>query len=380
MVIGAEKKGRTLSDTLDFIHETGEASAMPRVITDKDTGKSAIRPLPKKTRIGIILYSGARLAAVHGLTDLFATANNLSLEYSGEYPAQIEISHWGPHPETGQPACVFESCPHQNCEPDCLIFPPTTEINLREEATDKLLEWAKLQHASGTLLCSVCGGAFLLARLGLLNGRPATTHWSYANLLATSFPEIRVNTDELVIDLGDVVTAGGVMAWLDLGLRLVDSYLGPLVMMKTAQFFLADPAGRQQRFYSTFSAPLHHGDAAILRVQLWLQTMPAGSINIDTMADKAKLGQRTFLRRFRKTTGLTPTEYMQHLKVQKARELLEFTTLSMKEISWTVRYEDTGAFRQVFRKLVGLSPSDYRSRFGTGGRMRNQNIGQREEL
>jgi transcriptional regulator GlxA family with amidase domain len=342
---------------------------MPRAATDKGKGKPAIRPLVKKTGIGIILYSGAKLAAVHGLTDLFDTANRLSAEYGGEYPAQVEISHWGSHPETGDPMCVFEAYPHQTRKPDCLIFPPTLEIDPRKEATEKLLEWAKVQHASGTLLCSVCGGAFLLARLGLLNGRSATTHWSYSQLLATSFPEICVNTDELIIDLGDVVTAGGVMAWLDLGLRLIDRYLGPVVMMKTAQFFLADPAGRQQRFYANFSPPLHHGDAAILRVQLWLQTMPSESISIDTMANKARLGERTFLRRFQKTTGLTPTAYTQHLKVQKARELLEFTTLSMKEISWKVGYEDAGAFRKTFQKLIGLSPADYRCRFGTGGRI-----------
>jgi transcriptional regulator GlxA family with amidase domain len=347
---------------------------MPRAVTDKGRGKSAIHPLPKKTRIGIILYSGAKLAAVHGLTDLFDTANRFSTEYDGEYPAQVHISHWGPHRETGEPECVFESDPHENSKPDCLIFPPTLEINPRKGTADKLLEWANAHHASGTLLCSVCGGAFLLARLGLLNGRSATTHWSYADLLATSFPEVCVNTDELIIDLGDVVTAGGVMAWLDLGLRLVDRYLGPVVMMKTAQFFLADPAGRQQRFYANFSPPLHHGDAAILRVQLWLQTRPSESINIDRMASKANLGERTFLRRFQKTTGLTPTKYVQNLKVQKARELLEFTTLSMKEISWKVGYEDTGAFRKTFQKLIGLSPADYRCRFGTFERTHNEQI------
>jgi transcriptional regulator GlxA family with amidase domain len=267
---------------------------MPRAATDKGKGKSVIHPLPKKTGIGIILYSGAKLAAVHGLTDLFDTANRFSAEYGGEYPAEITISHWSTHPETGPRENSFEPHPAQSGKLDCLIFPPTLEINPQKEAIHKLLDWAKMQHASGTLLCSVCGGAFILARTVLLNGRSATTHWSYSDILATSFPEVRVNTDELIIDLGDVVTAGGVMAWIDLGLRLVDRYLGPVVMMKTAQFFLADPAGRQQRFYANFSPSLHHGDAAILRVQLWLQTMPSESINIDKMANKAKLGQRTF--------------------------------------------------------------------------------------
>lgn len=161
------------------------------------------------------------------------------------------------------------------------------------------------------------------------------------------------------------------MAWLDLGLKLVDRYLGPVVMMRTAQFFLIDPAGRQQRFYANFSPSLHHGDAAVLRVQVWLQTLASESMTIDKMATKARLGQRTFLRRFQKATGLTPTEYVQHLKVQKARELLEFTTLSMKEISWKVGYGDAGSFRKTFQKIVGLPPGDYRRRFGTGDRIAN---------
>lgn len=211
----------------------------------------------------------------------------------------------------------------------------------------------------------------MLAHMGLLNGRSATTQWSYSELMATRFPEICVDTDELIIDLGDVVTAGGVMAWLDLGLKLVDRYLGPVVMMRTAQFFLIDPAGRQQRFYANFSPPLHHGDAAILKVQIWLQTVSSEPITIDKMAAKAKLGQRTFLRRFQKATGFTPTEYLQHLKVQRARELLEFTTLSMKEISWKVGYEDPGFFRKTFKKIIGLPPVDYRRRFSTADRIAN---------
>lgn len=209
----------------------------------------------------------------------------------------------------------------------------------------------------------------MLGRMGLLDGRLATTHWSYADVFAARFPKICVRTDELIIDLGDVVTAGGVMAWLDLGLKLVDRYLGPLVMMRTAQFFLADPAGRQQRYYANSSPPMHHGDSAILKVQLWLQTTAFQPVPIELMADKAKLGQRTFLRRFQKATGQTPTEYVQHLRVHKARELLEFTTLSVKEISWRVGYEDTGTLRKIFERFLGLTPTDYRRRFGTGDRI-----------
>lgn len=337
---------------------------MPRVISDKGKGNSAILPLAKTTTIGIVLYSGAKLAAVFGLTDLFEVANRFSAEQGGEYPPELHIAHWNVNRETAQIESVFETHPDQQRQPDCLIFPPTLEIDPQTETTTRLLEWAGIQHACGAILCSICGGAFLLAHMGLLNGRSATTHWSYSEMLTTRFPEISVNTGELIIDLGDIVTTGGVMAWLDLGLKLVDRYLGPVVMVRTAQFFLVDPAGRQQRFYANFSPSLHHGDAAVLKVQLWLQTLPSASMRIDEMAAKAKLGQRTFLRRFQKATGFTPIAYIQHLKIQKARELLEFTTLSMKEIAWKVGYEDVGFFRKIFLKIVGLSPIDYRRRFG----------------
>lgn len=339
---------------------------MPRVKSDKPEGKVAIRPLPKKTSVGIVFYSGARLASVHGLSDLFEAANFYSAQLGGEHPAKVEVSHWRPNPD--QLECVFGAAPDNASQFDCLILAPPVRIEQPNEELRNLLMWMKTQHAGGTVLCAACGAAFLLAHTGLLNGRSATTHWSYAEAFANRFPEVCVNTDELIIDLGDIVTVGGVMAWVDLGLRLVDRYLGPVAMVKTAQFFLADPAGRQQRFYANFSPSLHHGDKAVLKVQLWLQTILSQSVTIDRMAAKAQLGQRTFLRRFQKTTGLTPTEYVQHLKVQKARELLEFTTLSIKEISWKVGYEDAVFFRKTFQKFVGLRPLEYRRRFGAGDR------------
>jgi transcriptional regulator GlxA family with amidase domain len=346
----------------------GKGTFVARGTTDKGKGKTATRALARRTAIGIVLYPGAKLAAVHGLTDLFETANQFSVRLGGEHPAKLQISHWAARAGTAQIECVFASEPRQTLKPDCLIFPPTLEIDAKGASTDALLAWVRAHHVAGATLCSVCGGAFLLAHMGLLNGRTATTHWSYSDVLATRFPEVQVKSDELLIDLGDVITAGGVMAWLDLGLKLVDRYLGPLVMMRTAQFFLVDPAGRQQRYYANFSPPMHHGDAAVLKVQIWLQRIAFQPITIEMMADKAKLAQRTFLRRFQKATGRTPTEYAQHLKVQRARELLEFTTLSVKEISWKVGYEDTGTLRKIFERSLGLSPTEYRRRFGAGDR------------
>ncbi len=153
------------------------------------------------------------------------------------------------------------------------------------------------------------------------------------------------------------------MAWVDLGLRLIERFLGPTTMLATARFFLVDPGGREQRFYSPFAPVLTHGDTAVLKAQRWVQTRSGERTTLGGMARKSGLGERTFLRRFQKATGFTPIAYVQHLRVGKARELLEASDRSIDEIACQVGYEDTGAFRKVFQRVMGLTPGEYRRRF-----------------
>jgi transcriptional regulator GlxA family with amidase domain len=174
---------------------------------------------------------------------------------------------------------------------------------------------------------------------------------------------VALDVDRLVIDNGDIITAGGMMAWTDLGLKLVDRYLGNAAMMATAGTLLIDPPGREQRYYSSFVPTLNHGDAPVLRVQHYLHAEFANDITLAEMAVKAGLEERTFLRRFRKATNLTTTEYLQRFTVNKARELLQFGTIPIEAIAGSVGYTDASAFRKVFLSIVGLSPSEYRRRF-----------------
>ena len=203
----------------------------------------------------------------------------------------------------------------------------------------------------------------MLAETGILDGRTVTTHWALGATFAARFPRVRLDLDRLLVDDGDLLTAGGVMAWVDLGLRIVDRYLGPTTVLAVARHFLVDPGGREQRFYSAFAPVLTHGDGAILAAQRWLQNTCAEHVDVPRMAAVARLGERTFLRRFLRATGLRPTEYLQHLRVGKARELLERSDRSVDEVAASVGYEDTGAFRKVFARVLGLSPSEYRRRF-----------------
>ena len=328
--------------------------------TDRVRGKSDREA--KATGIGVLLYPGAQASAVGGLTDLFVIANRLSVERSAEGSRTLRITHWEFKSSTAQIECVYDTHGGEHEALVALILPPSLDFDPDRDANDQHVQWIREQHSKGTVVCSICAGAFLLGGTGLLNGRSATTHWIHGANLAERFPEVRVNLDELIIDDGDIITAGGVMAWIDLGLRLIHRWISPAVMMATARFFLVDAAGREQRIYAAFAPRLHHGDEIILQVQHWLQVHYAETPTVTALAARAKVGERTFLRRFRHATGLTPTEYLQHLRIEKAREALELSTQAISEIAWMVGYHDEGAFRKIFRRITGLPPGGYRRR------------------
>ena len=312
-----------------------------------------------------MLYPGAQMAAVLGLTDLLSVADRLAREKHpfGASPL-LRISHWQKAAQEETPVRVFDTISGEEGKPTVLILPPTLGDPVSRETAALYADWLRNSHGSGITLASVCAGALVLGETGVLANRTVTTHWAYGELLRTRFPDVGgVETDRLIIDDGDIITAGGVMAWTDLGLKLVDRFLGPTVMIETARYLLLDPPGREQCYYSVFAPRLTHGDTAVLKVQHWLQATDAKDTNLAALAAHAGLEERTFLRRFQKATGLTTTEYIQRLRVGKAQELLQFSRLSIDQIAWEVGYADPGAFRKVFTRIVGLTPNEFRRRF-----------------
>jgi transcriptional regulator GlxA family with amidase domain len=245
-----------------------------------------------------------------------------------------------------------------------VLVPPSIGEFCEEQAPPALLHWLRQQHAAGTVLGGVCIGSIMLARSGLLDGRSATAHWSSASAFASRFPAVRLEADKPIVDDGDLITTAGLMAWSELGLRLVDRLMGPSIAADTARFLVIEHSDSASQCGSNFAPILGHGDAAILKVQHALQASGAVDVSLAAMAQAAGLEERTFLRRFRTATGLKPTEYCQHLRVGKARQMLEFTTTTIDQIAWTVGYQDPSAFRGIFKKITGLAPSDYRNRFG----------------
>jgi transcriptional regulator GlxA family with amidase domain len=315
--------------------------------------------------IGVVIYPDAQLSAVYGLTDLFRIATSFAAGREEKSPPAVRVTHWRPGREGA--VCDFDSHPGPAPSPGYLIAPPSLIMPDSMEQMNNLTEWLAARHSDGAVVCSVCAGAFLLGEAGLLEDRPATTHWAFAEQLGQRFPSIKVDTGRMVIDDGDIITAGGILAWTDLGLTLVERLLGPAVMLETAQFLIVDPPGREQQPYSHFSPRQDHGDAAILKVQKWLKSTAGKDHTMATLAEKAGLEERTFLRRFQKATGLRPTEYAQQTRIARAREALELSRRPVEQIAWEVGYGDPSAFRKIFQRITGLAPADYRRRFGVAG-------------
>ncbi|AGA09172.1 GlxA family transcriptional regulator [Sinorhizobium meliloti] len=313
--------------------------------------------------IGILRYDGAQAAAVLGMTDLLTAAAGIARQRHGvSHP--LRVSHWTRATGKRAPERVFSSDPVSlGDRPTVIVIPPGLGDPLPEREARYYADWLRSEHSKGAGLCSICKGAFLLGETGLLAGRTVTTHWSYEEHLVSRFPDINVNTDRLIIDDGDILTAGGVMAWIDLSLILIERFLGPTIMVETARAFLVDPPGREQSYYSAFSPRLNHGDDAILKVQHWLQGTGGKDMGLAVLAEHAGLAPRTFMRRFQKATGHTAGEYVQRLRINKARDLLQFTRDPVDAIAWKVHYSDPSSFRKIFTRIIGLTPAEYRQRF-----------------
>ena len=300
-------------------------------------------------KIAIVAYPGVQMSAVLGLSDLFLIASRIGAQYGGRGLGAVQVSE---ETVANLAAARF----------DAVILPPSLQRQ-RGRNKQEIHNWLRLQHGAGAVMCSVCAGAFWLGHSGLLKGRPVTTHWMLETEFRDAFPDTELDTGQLLIDDNDIVTAGGLMAWLDLGLFLVNRWMGAQVVSETARQLLVDPGGREQKTYRSFRPPRSHGDSKILELQHWLEGEMDQPIPVKYMAARLHLSERTFLRRFKKATGFTPNAYLQNLRVEKARGLLERTYMSAGEISFRVGYQDPSAFSRIFLNITGITVREYRNRF-----------------
>jgi transcriptional regulator GlxA family with amidase domain len=249
-------------------------------------------------------------------------------------------------------------------KPDLILVPSAGDNVLESmESLRAFIPWLQACAAQGARIVSLCTGAFLLAESGLLDGRAATTHWFFADLFRTRYPKVDLRCERLIVDEGNVITSGAATSFLDLVLYLVELYSGHDAAVLTAKVLLIEMGRSSQLPYTVFSARKMHGDRRILRVQEFIEAHDHREFKIDSLAAHAGMSVRNFDRRFRDAVGETPSAYLQKIRIEKARRLLENGTQTVEEIASAVGYEDERSFRRLFRALTDLSPTAYRRKY-----------------
>ena len=249
--------------------------------------------------------------------------------------------------------------------PDLVVVP-----GLDDDLPDSFVEnrawapWIAHWHGAGARVASSCTGAFLVAEAGLLDGRPVTTHWLYADELQRRYPQANVAVERMIVDDGDVISSGGATAFLNLVLYLVERLGGHARANVAAKVLLVDGERPSQLPYVAFNTERSHNDGMVHEIQQHIDLHMHEPLHVAQLADRFGLSSRSLTRRFVTATGRGPQEYLQHVRVHEAKRLLESTGEAIDQVRGRVGYRDPAAFRRAFKEVTGLTPSSYREAYG----------------
>ena len=270
----------------------------------------------------------------------------------------------------GQPVrCLnnVQIAPHRTMEAvdetDLIVIPSITNIEGTIRHHAETIAWLRRHHRKGTSIASVCTGAFLLAETGLLDGKTATTHWGFVDQFEQMYPDVHLKPQRLITDEKTLYCAGALGAGIDLSIYLVEKYCGRNVAVQCSKALLHDMSRNSQAPYSVFRFQKNHSDETIKVSQQWIEKNYAREINLNWVAKNHGMSRRTFERRFKKATGDTPLYYLQRTRVEAAKRLLESSDGTFDEICYKLGYENSGHFREVFKKHTGLLPTEYQRHF-----------------
>lgn len=226
--------------------------------------------------------------------------------------------------------------------------------------------WLKQQHEQGALICSVCTGSLMLAEAGLLDGEEATCHWAAVDQIRAQYPAVRLRPERVIVSAGTdhrLVTSGASASWTDLALYLVVRFCGEEEARRTAKLFLfGDRSGGQLPFAARVRPP-QHNDAAVAAAQAWIADHYTAPNPVAGMTQASGLATRTFKRRFEAATGYAPLDYVQSLRIEEAKQMLETSDMALEDVGPEVGYTEPAAFRRLFKRTTGITPQQYRQRF-----------------
>jgi transcriptional regulator GlxA family with amidase domain len=246
-----------------------------------------------------------------------------------------------------------------------LIIIPSLNHNYQKsvKGNQALIDWIEEQYKNGAEIASICTGAFLLASSGLLDGRTCSTHWSAADNLKAMFPKVNVQTDKLITDENGIYTNGGAYSFLNLLIYLVEKYYDRQTAIFCSKVFQIEIDRQSQSAFTIFRGQKLHSDEIVKKAQAYIEGNIDEKISVEDLSSRFAVGRRNFDRRFIKATGNTPVEYSQRVKIESAKKTFETSRKTINEVMYEVGYSDVKAFREVFRKITGMSPIEYKGRY-----------------
>lgn len=245
-----------------------------------------------------------------------------------------------------------------------IIVPPFLPNS--ELIPDKAMEiysFLNLMYNKGVLIASMCTGSFVLAEAGLLKGKRATTNWMYASLFKKRYPDVRLQADLILAEERNLITTGAASSFYNLGLYIIEKFCTAKLAGICSKALLIDSASKSQASYAIFIAHKDHGDEMILKAQNIMEQNYSKTLTIENLEKNFMISSRQFKRRFKAATGYNPIGYLQHLRINAAKNMLEEKSKNIEEISYRIGYENSSNFRKVFKKYTGISPREYREKF-----------------
>jgi len=312
---------------------------------------------------GLLITKQNRLLSIAAILDVFETVNKFYTNTGQENPFNITLLNTR---DDQYSLMGYESeCIDDTAPKDLVLIPAFNTENVQEAIYEnrEFLPWIINQYKMGAEIATFCTGAFLLGATGLLNGKVATTHVDACNGFASAFPAIKLKADKTVTEDGRLYTSGGATSTFHLLLHLIQKYCGADKAVRIAKFFAIDMDRDSQSYFSTFQPFHNHHDELVASAQQKIESNYGDACTIEEIIKDIPASRRNIVRRFKQVTGITPIEYLQHTRIEAAKKLLEQTDKQMTEVIYTSGYNDPKAFRKIFRKSVGMTPTEYREKF-----------------
>jgi transcriptional regulator GlxA family with amidase domain len=246
-----------------------------------------------------------------------------------------------------------------------LIIIPSLNHNYEKavKGNKAVIDWVEKQYRVGAEVASICTGAFILASSGLLDGKSCSTHWAAADNFRMMFPKVNLREDKLITDENGIYTNGGAYSFLNLMIYLVEKYYDRQTAIFCSKVFQIEIDRQSQSAFTIFTGQKVHGDDMVKKAQAYIESKLQEKISVEQLSSRFAVGRRNFDRRFIKATGNTPVEYSQRVKIESAKKAFESTRKTINEVMYDVGYSDVKAFREVFRKITGMSPLEYRAKY-----------------